>query len=701
MEKAGLVDARAAELIRKFIPTCSMNDRASPARAAARRVLGLPDGDNDPTCAEHALVNILEEGRKAIDKVLREMMNITDEQAGTDEKKIKAMRTCVGWFSSPACALIYQVRALASPAPPTHRQPHRTAPSTHLLPFCTLTCVTTLLCQVVKYVALASSKGYAIGAKFREWIEARLADEAAQAEELLGYSEDLLAICGSRMYVFFLDAAVTERLVSQTGSLLTFLEEEDDLGAEGGGKLRKSILVGCGSGACMAAVRAMAIISSAVLWPLLRAIKPTPDKHTLDVLPVVWPKAVAFFKAAAASPASVIEGSLKLDLGGVETTPATALQATRSERARIDMVRILTKAIGDALVERLLTAAFTAMVSGTENHASDWLAPDGKLCTEKITPEIRERYDALPSTSTSVERLHAIGRRVDDGGGIQRYENRAGISLAMYNNQSTWLEAKSASSGLDGLMATARVAERAARRQTLKQRRIEAGRVKDQGRSEKLLSKRARREAKRAEAARIAKLVLAITYSALKTMGTEELKDQLKGYKLKGKSGFTLTQANRAAYVLQVQSLMSEMLGEGCNDLADSESGVEGRGVRRRKESDNHEVGHKAKKAKSKLKMVSYKGWEWPANKKFEIEKLIGKMVSQGEVPGRANVKAGTVLYKVLWKDFPPEIATWEEESCVHDDYIDQYEAELEAEEELEGGESDGEASESEAEDGM
>ena len=31
-----------------------------------------------------------------------------------------------------------------------------------------------------------------------------------------------------------------------------------------------------------------------------------------------------------------------------------------------------------------------------------------------------------------------------------------------------------------------------------------------------------------------------------------------------------------------------------------------------------------------------------------------------GEVPGRANVKAGTVLYKVLWKDFPPEIATWE-----------------------------------------
>eukprot|EP00966_Prymnesium_polylepis_P023601 543180-Prymnesium_polylepis.1 len=120
MEKANLVDARAADLLRKFLPTCSMNDRASPARAAARKVLGLPDGDNDPTCAEHGLVNILEEGRKAMDKVLREMMAISDEQAEGDAAKIKAMRTCVGWFSSPACALIYQARRLSTPALHTH-----------------------------------------------------------------------------------------------------------------------------------------------------------------------------------------------------------------------------------------------------------------------------------------------------------------------------------------------------------------------------------------------------------------------------------------------------------------------------------------------------------------------------------------------------------------------------------------------------
>eukprot|EP00966_Prymnesium_polylepis_P334578 7389947-Prymnesium_polylepis.1 len=138
-------------------------------------------------------------------------------------------------------------------------------------------------------------------------------------------------------------------------------------------------------------------------------------------------------------------------------------------------------------------------------------------------------------------------------------------------------------------------------------------------------------------------------------MGVEELKDQLKGYKLQGKTGFKLTHEKRADYVLQVQSLMSEALGEGSNDLKDGESGVEGRGVRRRKHADNGDEPEK-KKRKSKVKMASWKGWEWPANKKFEIDKLIGKMVAEGEVPGRSNVKAGTVLYKVLWKDFPPVV---------------------------------------------
>ena len=47
------------------------------------------------------------------------------------------------------------------------------------------------------------------------------------------------------------------------------------------------------------------------------------------------------------------------------------------------------------------------------------------------------------------------------------------------------------------------------------------------------------------------------------------------------------------------------------------------------------------------------------------------------------KVAAGTVLYKVLWEGFPPEIATWEEENdipCGEVDFVGDYEAALEAE---------------------
>ena len=189
-------------------------------------------------------------------------MNITDEQAAANPPKVKAMRTSVGWFSSPACAVIYQ------------------------------TC---------KYTALFSSKGYAIGYKFRKWAEAQEAAQTAEGAgadpELKGCIEDLLAVCGSRDYVFFMDAAVTERL-SQEGSLKTYLEEETELGGETGGKLRHTILTGFNSEAIMSAVRALALICDACLWMLLRRIG-SEAQHILYVLPKMWTETLAFFHAAA------------------------------------------------------------------------------------------------------------------------------------------------------------------------------------------------------------------------------------------------------------------------------------------------------------------------------------------------------------------------------------------------------------------
>jgi len=133
MQDVGWASTAEAQMLRRYRPDCTIQDRASTARKGGRWVRDgketTPgtDGDevnNDPTCAEHALVNILEEGRKAMDKVLRGMMQITDEQAATDAHKVKTMRTVVGWFSSPACALIYQVQV----PPRGARGPSRAAP---------------------------------------------------------------------------------------------------------------------------------------------------------------------------------------------------------------------------------------------------------------------------------------------------------------------------------------------------------------------------------------------------------------------------------------------------------------------------------------------------------------------------------------------------------------------------------------------
>ena len=52
------------------------------------------------------------------------------------------------------------------------------------------------------------------------------------------------------------------------------------------------------------------------------------------------------------------------------------------------------------------------------------------------------------------------------------------------------------------------------------------------------------------------------------------------------------------------------------------------------------------------------------------------------------------MLYKVLWAGFPPEIATWEEEDdtpCALVDFVGQYEAGLDAEEEDEDAEDEDE----------
>eukprot|EP00965_Chrysotila_dentata_P135433 4477907-Pleurochrysis_carterae.AAC.1 len=123
----------------------------------------------------------------------------------------------------------------------------------------------------------------------------------------------------------------------------------------------------------MAAVHAMALVCESALWMLLRAIGSA--AHLLDVLPTMWPTALAFFERAAASPAAVIDGTLELIVEGVREEKLIV----RARRAALDMARIRELAAGDAAVERL------AMAAATRNHAAEFL-PGGVCAAEQITP---------------------------------------------------------------------------------------------------------------------------------------------------------------------------------------------------------------------------------------------------------------------------------------------------------------------------
>eukprot|EP00965_Chrysotila_dentata_P003909 127728-Pleurochrysis_carterae.AAC.1 len=92
------------------------------------------------------------------------------------------------------------------------------------------------------------------------------------------------------------------------------------------------------------------------------------------------------------------------------------------------MSRIRELAAGDAAVERLVSAAFSAMAAATRNHEAEFM-PRGICAAKQITPELRERLSGMPKTSTGAERLFALGRAHDIRAGASRDDTRAGVIL--------------------------------------------------------------------------------------------------------------------------------------------------------------------------------------------------------------------------------------------------------------------------------
>ena len=361
--------------------------------------------------------------------------------------------------------------------------------------------------------------------------------------------QDLLAICGGRDYVFFLDAAVVDRF-SQIESLYGYLLEEADLGAEAGGKLRKAILTGFQSVYCMAAVRSMAIIADAWLWPMLRAIEPGSDVHILDVCPVLWPRCCSWLEEAAESPQSAIDGSLclrtSLEAGKLRTTPKkqqTASAKRRAERAKLDLERIRAAIDADAelksLVHEMLSAAFEAMALGVRNHAAEFM-PGGRLCSANISPALRAAMDGTPLTSVSAETMFARVKRRADRGGIARHDTRMGAVMCERDGTVGWTQGQSKAQGLVDL-ARKRWRVGTGSRTMADERRLK-GEAKAPARAEKLQKKRCGRAKKAGELERLKGVELISSYAALKGMGNDALSDQLKVYKLIHKlTGFTTT----------------------------------------------------------------------------------------------------------------------------------------------------------------
>ena len=94
---------------------------------------------------------------------------------------------------------------------------------------------------------------------------------------------------------------------------------------------------------------------------------------------------------------------------------------------------------------------------------------------------MHRRYDALVATSTSAERVHAVGRAVDEVRGAQHDETRAGLVLARINGLSAWLSTKEAGE-VRTLLHVSRKAARRALKQTIRGKRRALGLAKREAR---------------------------------------------------------------------------------------------------------------------------------------------------------------------------------------------------------------------------
>ncbi|KAL1520968.1 hypothetical protein AB1Y20_022526 [Prymnesium parvum] len=177
-------------------------------------------------------------------------------------------------------------------------------------------------------------------------------------------------------------------------------------------------------------------------------------------------------------------------------------------------------------------------------------------------------------------------------------------------------------------------------------------------REEKRKEKRAKRAARAAEKVRIQAVVLATLFSELKVMSIELLQDQLKKRKLLGGKVFTVSY----------------------NDLVleDGDSGIDGRSVKRKA------AGTGTRKGKAKKGVVSYMDYEWTEEEadNFEVKAIVGKVVADGATAyaNQGKVNKGTILYRIVWRNYSPDLIWYEPVVNIGVELRDEYEERCTAE---------------------
>ena len=149
-----------------------------------------------------------------------------------------------------------------------------------------------------------------------------------------------------------------------------------------------------------------------------------------------------------------------------------------------------------------------------------------------------------------------------------------------------------------------------------------------------------------------------------------------------------MTQKNRVGYVLQLQGLLLAEHGEAANDLAEGDSGIKGRGIKRKPRGEGGGGGG-GKKKKQQKKIADDLGNEWEEDEQFKVEAIIGRKQEEVKIKkGKKYVKALIWKYHVVWEGYSADATTWEPAENIEDSLLEEYEAELEAEAQLDAEEA-------------